>query len=318
MPISARFARCFALLLSAAAISAVAQNQNVEGSARMEVVHGKPYVMVMVNGRGPYRFLIDTGTGAEALVSPELAEELDLAGVGTTRITDPSEQGQQHADVIFIDMLNVAGVEFPEVKAVRHSLYGEDATCQGVLGFTIFKDHLLTLDYPNQRMKLALGALTPDGGKAVLPFRMPDGVPIAPLRIGDLRVEAQLDSGGSGLSLPEQLASRMKFLVEPADFSHGESLSSRFLVKSARLSSDVHLGQYTFTQPFVEINAAFPLANFGSTPMQNFAFTFDQANLLVRFEATQKTLHLDTTPTPIRTENTEQVKPPPQALVPIG
>ena len=39
---------------------------------------GKPYVMVTVNGKGPYRFVIDTGTGAEAFVTPELADELKL------------------------------------------------------------------------------------------------------------------------------------------------------------------------------------------------------------------------------------------------
>jgi predicted aspartyl protease len=284
----------------------------------MEVVHGKPHVMVMVNGRGPYRFLLDTGTGAEALVTPELAAELNLAPAGNTRLTDPSLQGQQHADVVFIDSLSVAGVEFPEVKAVRHSLYGEDATCQGILGFPLFKDYLLTLDYPRQRMTLAYGALAPDGERTVLPFRISDGVPIAPLQIGDLRVEALLDSGGTGLSLPEHLASRMKFSLEPMDFGRGESLSSRFLIKSAKLSSDVRLGQYTFPQPFVEVNAAFPLTNFGSDPMQNFTVTFDQVNLLVRFESAQKMLHLDTAPTNLRMNNVPQLNPPVQALVPVG
>jgi hypothetical protein len=214
--------------------------------------------------------------------------------------------------------LNVAGVEFPEVQAVRHPLYGEDADCQGILGFTIFKDHLLTLDYPNQQMTLTLGSLAPDGGHTVLPFRIADGIPIAALMIGDLRVEALIDTGGTGLSLPEKLASRMKFSVEPMDFGRGESLSSRFLIKAAKLGTDVHLGQYVFTQPFVEINEAFPLANFGSNPMQNFAVTFDQVNLLVRFEAVQTTLHLNTTPTDLRMQNAPQANPPSQALVPVG
>jgi predicted aspartyl protease len=316
MPVLTRLIRGCALLLPMAAVPSVAQN--FEGSTKMEVVHGKPHVMVMVNGRGPYRFLLDTGTGGEALVTPELANELNLATVGSTRLTDPSLEGNQRSDLVFIDSLNVAGVEFPEVKAVRHTLYGEDAGCQGILGFTLFTDHLLTLDYPNQQMTLTLGSLAPDGGRTVLPFHIADGVPVAALMIGDLRVEALLDTGGTGLSLPQRLASRMKFSIEPVDFGHGESLSSRFLIKAAKLGTDVRLGQYVFTQPFVEINEAFPLANFGSNPMQNFAVTFDQVNLLVRFEAVQKILHLDTTPGDLRMQNAPRVNPPPQALVPVG
>ena len=51
-------------------------------SAPLEIIHDKPYVSVMVNGRGPFRFLIDTGTGGQALVTPELAEELLLPVAG--------------------------------------------------------------------------------------------------------------------------------------------------------------------------------------------------------------------------------------------
>ena len=32
---------------------------------QLELLRDKPYVLVMVNGRGPYRFLVDTGTGTQ-------------------------------------------------------------------------------------------------------------------------------------------------------------------------------------------------------------------------------------------------------------
>ena len=38
----------------------------------------------------------------------------------------------------------------------------------------------------------------------MLPFRMPDGVPIVALKIGEQQLEAQIDSGGTGLSVPEK------------------------------------------------------------------------------------------------------------------
>ena len=302
------------LVLTAACAAAIPATQ----STRMEVIQGKPYVMVTVNERGPFRFLIDTGTGGEAMVTSELADELNLPVVGHAQLTDPSGQGHQRTNIVQIHTLSVAGVTFTATKAIVHRLSGEDNACQGLLGFPIFRDYLFTLDYPNQRMTLAAGALTADGESSVLPFRMPDGVPIAPLRIGGLRVDAQFDSGGTGLSLPHHLATRLKFASDPVAFGSGESLSTRFQIKAGKLNANVRLGRYTFKQPFVEIHSAFPLVNFGSCPMEKFAITFDQVHLLVRLESNQKTLHLAATPTNLRLENAPILKPPAPALVPIG
>ena len=79
----------------------------------------------------------------------------------------------------------------------------EEQNCQGVLGFPLFEDFLLTLDYPGRRMLLSTGILPEHAAGSLLPFRMQDGVPIAKLLIDGMNVDAQIDSGGSGLSLPE-------------------------------------------------------------------------------------------------------------------
>jgi len=287
-------------------------------STPIKFSNNKPFVMVMVNGKGPFRFVIDTGTGAEAFVTSELADQLNLPSVGQTRLSDPSGQGSRRIDMVLLQSLEVAGVEFVGIKAVKHALSEADGPCQGVLGFALFRNYLLTLDYPRHRMTLASGALEPDGEHSVLPFRMPDGIPIVPLRVGDLQIDAQIDSGGFGLSLPESFARRLKFFSAPVVFGNAHTLSTRFQIKAGTLASDVSLGGYTFTRPFVEINPAFPLANFGSCPMQSFAFTFDQKNSLVRFEARQPVLHLSATPTPVRRENAPANEPLDPTLVPVG
>ncbi len=287
-------------------------------SAPLDITHDKPFVMAKVNGKGPFRFVIDTGTGGEAFVTQELAAQLGLPVTGQARLSDPSGQGGQRAPMVSIQSLQVAGVEFTGVKAVVHSLSDEDGECQGLLGFLLFRDYLLKLDFPNRRLTLATGALEPDGGRSVLPFHMPNGTPIVAMRIAGMEVETQVDSGGSGLSLPDQLAARLKFAAEPSEFSHGESLSTRFEIKAATLAGDVRLGSYTFSRPFVEINPAFLLANFGSSPMQNFAVTFDQKDGLIRFEARQKSIRLAATPTPMRLETQPPPKPPDISLVPVG
>lgn len=305
-------------VLTVIAMVARAGAQTGLHSAPMQLRHGKPYVMAMVNGHGPYRFILDTGTGAEAIVTPELASVLQLPLTGTTHLDDPSGRSGQSAPVRRIETLSVAGIEFYAVRAVEHALLNGDGPCDGMLGFTLFKGLLLTLDYPHSLITVEDGELEPDGDLTVHPFRMPQGVPVVDITIGGVRIGALLDSGGAGLSLPERLVSRLRFSAEPTDFARAESLSSRFPVKVGRLATDVHLGDITFDQPWIEINPAFPQANFGSVPMQHFVITFDQDNLLVRFDGPRKRINLGVAPSQVRLTTDPPSLPPDTKLVPLG
>ena len=305
-------------ILTVVAILGPAGAQTSQHSAPMQVLHGKPYVMAMVNGHGPYRFILDTGTGGEAIVTPELAMVLALPQIGKGRLDDPSGKSGQPAAVFRIDSLTVAGVDFYGVKAIEHPLLNADGPCDGMLGFTLFKGILLTLDYPHNLITIQDGELEPDGDVSVHPFRMPQGVPVADITIEGIQIGALLDSGGAGLSVPEKLATRLQFSAEPVVFARGESLSSRFPIKVGRLASDVRLGDITFDQPWIEINPAFPLANFGSVPMQHFAITFDQDNLLVRLEGPRKRVNLGVTPSPVRLTVDPLPKTADTRLVPVG
>ncbi len=284
---------------------------------RLELVHDKPFVMVMVNGKGPFRFVIDTGTSGGAFVTPELVGILGLSAVGQARLSDPSKQSVQSVPLVMIQSLEVAGFEFTDIKARVHLLGRGEGSYQGLLGFSLFRDCLLTLDFPNRELNLSKGSLLPDGEHSVLSFRMPYGIPIVNLRIGGVPIDAQIDSGGDGLLLPDRLAARLKFASDPAEFGNGESLSTRFQIKAARLAPNVEVGDYSFKRPFVEIGGAFPLANFGSTPLQAFAVTFDQKNRLVRFKASQKALSLSAPPTPIQLLNGPSELPRDPSLVPV-
>lgn len=315
LPISSRVVSLLLLAIPLAANLAHAQQSF---AAPMEIIRGKPYVMVMVNDKGPFRFLVDTGTGAEAIVTPALVSILDPPRVGEALINDPSGQGGQRAPLRLLRTLNVAGLEFYDVKAIEHTLLASDAQCDGLLGFTLFKSILLTLDYPKRRLILADGELETDAGQSVHPFRIDNGVPIAALTVGTLPVEALLDSAGAGLAIPERLEKELHFAISPVVFGLGQSISTRYPVKMAKLATDVHLGEITIDQPWIEINPAFPLANFGSVPMQHFIVTFDQENLLVRLEGSEKRITLGITPSPVHLIDQPSLRETDPHLVPIG
>jgi len=311
-----------ALLLWVCSLTGPAWAQTPSGSVALvtpiELIHDKPYVAVMVNGHGPYRFLIDTGTGTQALISPELVEELGIPRVGHARLTDPSGQGEQRSDIVWVDSIKIGAIEFQEVKAVEHRLFHEEQNCQGVLGFPFFEDYLLTLDYPGRRILLSTGILPEHAAGSLLPFRMQDGVPIAKLLIDGMSVDAQIDSGGSGLSLPEPIADQMKFQTTPVEFATAESLATRFLLRAARLQPDVRFGPYVFRKAFVEINSAFPLVNIGSTPLKNFVITFDQHEGVMQLYSKDAVMPLDAPPGPLELLNEPRHQAADVKLVPVG
>lgn len=286
--------------------------------APLQIVHAKPFVAVTINGKGPFRFVLDTGTGAEAFITPELVAQLALPETGQIQLNDPSGRGGRKVPTVLLQSLQVAGVEFTAVHAAVHDLGNGDGACEGLLGFALFRDYLLTIDYPNHRMSLASGNLKPDGQRSVLSFRISDGIPIVKLAIGSASIDAQLDSGGAGLSLPLQLASQFKSALEYTSIIDAHSLSTSFRMMGATLDSDVHLGSYTFKRPYVEINPAFPMASLGACPMQDFALTFDQKNGLVRLDARQRTHRLSATPYPMRLQNAPDREPADPKLVPVG
>jgi len=275
---------CLILLITTMAASAQ------DHTAPMELRHNLPFVQVMVNGKGPFTFGIDTGTGGQALVTSALVQELALPVVGEAEVGDPSGRNPKKASISKIATLTVAGVQFKDVNAVQFQPSPREGQIDGILGFVLFRDYLMTLDYPGQRLTLATGTLKPDGGKMVVSFTMPHDVPTVELSVGSRSIDAHLDSRGLGLSFPEKFADGLKFASDPIVLGRGRTVSNEFEIKGAQLAGDVRLGQYTFPNPFVEINPVLPLANFGAIPLQNFAVTFDQKNLLLRLEAKDKNI----------------------------
>jgi hypothetical protein len=200
----ARHLCAFLLLLALAALSLSAEDH----TAPLDIRHNMPFVQVMVNGKGPFTFSIDTGTGGQALVSPALIQQLNLPVTGEVEVGDPSGLNPQKVKVVGIKSLNVAGVEFKDVQASQHQPSPREGQCDGILGFVLFRDYLFTLDYPQKQLTLAHGNLAPDGGKTVIPFTMPNDVPVIELTVSGQTIDAHLDSRGFGLSFPEKFCCR--------------------------------------------------------------------------------------------------------------
>jgi hypothetical protein len=231
----------------------------------------------MLNGQGPFRFAIDTGAAGCARIDAAVARKLGLPVVGEARVGDPSGKNMKSAEIVSIDSLAIGGARFADLTATTGDLAGHlpGEAVDGILGFGLFSECLLTLDFPALRMTLAEGSLPADGA-GVLPYRDERGIPSVTMRVGGVDVDTDVDAGAmGGFSLPESFAAKLPLAEPPRVVGHARTVSNEFDIKAARLEGDVAVGPTTFAKPMVEFQPVFDVGNIGARVLRDFAVTFD-------------------------------------------
>ena len=117
----------------------------------------KPLILLSatVNGRGPYRFAVDTGAGS-TIISRELARQLGLSqgahipiqgagGPATGFLTQLSSL--EFGNVSLRDLTVVAADVF---ASLRNPVGGE---LDGIIGYNVMRQFCVTIDYPMKRMR---------------------------------------------------------------------------------------------------------------------------------------------------------------------
>jgi hypothetical protein len=273
-------------LFFAGVVSVAAQNRTVT-VAPMQFRGLMPVIEVKLNGQGPFFFAIDTGGGMQADIDPAVATQLNLQPTGKVLIGDPSRQNDREMELTSIASLTFGGAEFRNVTAlIRAQRITKDyPEVDGFLGFALFTEYLLTLDYPAMQVRLARGALPKANGADILPFEIENRIPVIEVTVGKLRMKAHVDSGNfvAGFILPEEVVEQLTLLSQPVTVGHARSVTNRIEIKQAQLKDTIRIGSFQYP----EATIAFPApsdTNVGFKILREFAITFDQKNKRVKFE----------------------------------
>lgn len=268
------------------AFPAVAQDTNV-AVAPLHMRGLMPVVEVKLNEQGPFIFMIDTGAGMQADIDPSVAQRLRLKLSGRAINGDPSGQNDREVATTTIDSLTIGKAEFRNLTAVvRPQRITKDyPDVDGILGFALFTDYVLTLDYPAMQVRLARGALPPANGADILNFEIENRIPIVELAIGRIHLPAHLDSGNfvAGFILPEEIVEQLQLQSEAITVGGARSVTNRIQLKQVQLRDTIHLGGFEYPQPTI----AFPSlsdTNIGFNVLRDFTLTFDQKNHRLRLK----------------------------------
>ena len=245
-------------------------------SVPMEVPDGRAIVAVLLNGRGPYRLAVETGS-PDVLVSPRVVADLTLRAIG------PGE-----TDSLFhLDSLRIGQALVSSLPVGRDSAFARLGV-DGVLGLIAYRDAVLTIDYPNERLSLTKASLPePDGQEVLRAVRVGPFIGI-PVELGGVRETGVIDTqGGIGFQATPEVAGHLTFqgplrVVGRAVVGGGAPVE----VKMGTLSGDVRLGRYTVHQPEIAVHrlpADIPSrVTIGTRVLHNFSVAIDQRSMSVR------------------------------------
>jgi aspartyl protease len=267
-------------------VTVAAQNSSL-AVAPMHFRGLMPVIEVKLNGEGPFVFAIDTGAGMQADIDPSIATQLKLEPIGKIRTGDPSGQNDRVLEATRIASLAFGGAEFQNVIAIiRPQQITQDyPKVDGILGFALFTDCLLTLDYPAMQVRLAKGSLPVANGSDILAFEIENRIPVIEVAIGKLRMKAHIDSGNfvAGFILPEAVVEQLPLLSPPVTVGRARSITNLIEIKQVQLRDTIHIGSFDYPQATI----AFPAlseTNVGFKVLREFALTFDQKNQRMKFE----------------------------------
>jgi hypothetical protein len=238
---------------------------------------------------GPYHFLIDTGSSV-SLVTPALAKRYPsgnapAAEAPHVRVKSADGNIAELAPAM-LKRLELGDARFEDVPVLIYDCSALSAhlgiKIDGVLGFPLFRETLLTLDYPRSRVLFqppTTNALVPG---TALPLDDTNKTPLIHLGLGDRSFVALIDSGSDAPLSINPVGLEPRFANGPRPGATVGTLTGDRPQQVGRLAESVSIGDFVLQHPVVDLTDE--LSAVGGGILRNFTVTFDQQHDRVTFQ----------------------------------
>lgn len=237
---------------------------------------------------GPYRFLVDTGASV-TLVSPDLAARYaakNTPGAEKPLVRVRAAGGETALlTAVTLRKLELDGARFDNVQCLVYDCTQLSAhlglKIDGILGFPLFRETLLTLDYPRSRVVLEPRSPAPLLPGTTIPFNNDRRTPIVPLKLGAQTLAILIDSGSDASLSLNPAGLKTEFAVAPRAGATLATLTGDREQRIGRLAQTLEIGNYAIERPVVDVTE--DLSAIGSALLKYFTVTFDQERSRVTF-----------------------------------
>jgi len=229
-----------------------------------------PCLDVMINGHGPYRFLIDLGSNVVNF-KQSVVEDANISIV-----VDRKKRAIARAE-----KLQIGSSVFINV----HGAVYEDLDVDGVLGFNIIGKGNFMMDYPN--MKFAFVSETNEPvDSAYSKYEEMGRMPYLKSNIGDKTVLINFDTGASGWLYFPSFYKDSVTLKTPVEKHKKVWNNQTGTTQSeiAEINNIISFGNYKIVEPTVVFLPDIEDVFVGSSLLKDFKLTFYTSQKLVKME----------------------------------
>lgn len=260
------------------------QRTGERADVEMRLVNGMPTITAMVNGRGPYRFGVDTGAPGYLRVTEALAASLGLQSVGQALAGDPSGADPRPIPMYQAESLAFGELRFTGVSTTPITLGGRVAELDGIIGIGFFQDFLLAIDYPRGRLTAGPGALPAANGADIADYTLERGLITIPVSVGEDVHQVHLDTGNTrhAFFMPEGAIAGLPTRAEARGIGVARTVSREIPLREIDLAAPVRFGSTALPVTAVAYPAIGSVGNIGSLALQTMIVSVDQANRRVR------------------------------------
>lgn len=244
---------------------------------------GQILVNAMINGKGPFTLLVDTGI-ANIVLDDGVVARADLSVLGPVRFEDRSLIIADAANLVQIGKLAIGEATFEGVSAMVVDLnlqLGRARGLDGIIGLSAFADCLLTIDFPGQLLRLERGGLPSVNGRDVLDLKYVEGWPTVDMVLGKFKAGVGIDTTVMNAMIIGGRQRHDVSLSAPPIKERSDRLISDVDLGQSVLNGTLHIGKYELS----EVPAVLMVdpTRVGYGVLGQFSISFDSKNGRIRF-----------------------------------
>ena len=242
-------------------------------------IEGRIYLDVLVDGKGPFVFAVDTGASGVGRIDASLVAALGLPPGESSQTSDGVATAK--VDTVRLSSLTLAGLAHQDITLIARdyrSRVSEAAAFSGILGRGFFADGLLVIDFPAKRLRYFTGRALAAGQPGALAYDRAFRVPVT---LGSMATTANLDTGADVMvMMPTALYDQLGGTpLQPA--GNVSLTNSRIPSFSGRLASPLRLGDATLEAATVRVAEAYPEVLVGAQALAGQRVLIDQRHQTV-------------------------------------
>lgn len=266
----------------------------------MRIQDGRIVVDVMLDGKGPYPFVFDSGAHG-SVMDLEFAKAQGIELGPQVMVGSPGGAGRP-GQLATIAKLELGGLSLRGMTVVAFTglPFKDPNPPRGVLGPYGLAGLLITIDYPHSRLMFARGALPEPDGREIFGWSAEQPLPLVPISVAGQKIDVHLDTGARfGLSLPLSFEKTLPLVAPPIDAGRARTVDQDVAAQRATLKGAMTIGRYTLENPTLMFSALHQdVGNVGPPLLRQFTFTLDPANRRLRLEGPADGKLVDAEPAP--------------------